>query len=282
MGGAQILNSVPPNTPYQTSISNPGQGAEQVRAWVQGDGTTVPTDYLTGLAPTPGCVPGTLKNQSWGWAYQILPYVEQQALWEQPNDDVVKGQRLDLYACPTRRKPTVFTIQAGDVLEGRTYKPGPRAQIDYAACRGDDNNGTRGILIRSSSKLPPANVAKVLDGTSNTLLGGERRMAMGWYEYPLTAAMSESDYSGVGAFVTAMETTHRAAGYQPGQDYFRDPGPFSVQTLLVYAWGSAHPESFNGVLADGSVRKIRYSISTAVLLNLCRCNDGVAFDAGSL
>src|SRR5271168_3020978 len=30
---------------------------------------------------TPSGTPATWQNQSWGWAYQILPYIEQEVLW---------------------------------------------------------------------------------------------------------------------------------------------------------------------------------------------------------
>ena len=46
-----------PGQKWNTSLS--GGGLDQVRAWVQPDGTVVASDYATGLAPAPGLVPAT-------------------------------------------------------------------------------------------------------------------------------------------------------------------------------------------------------------------------------
>jgi prepilin-type N-terminal cleavage/methylation domain-containing protein len=281
MGGKPYGSA--PGQVYTQCTSAPGKGSDTTRAWVQSDGTVVASSYNTGLAPSANLRPAVGRQQSWGWAYQILPYIEQQALWEHPNDDFVKGVALPTYHCPSRRKPTVFQVQASDKVEGRSHKAGPRGQIDYAACRGSNKSkGKDGILQSSSLADVPASTAKVLDGTSNTLMLGERRMASTWYEWPLTGGMTEGDFSGVGGFVSPGETTNRSGEFAPGVDFVGDPGPFSVQALMAYAWGSAHPGAFNGAMGDGSVRTIRYTISRPVLLNLCRCNDGNSVSAGDL
>jgi prepilin-type N-terminal cleavage/methylation domain-containing protein/prepilin-type processing-associated H-X9-DG protein len=281
MGGTPYKTA--PGQVYSTSSSSPGKGSDTVRSWVQSDGTVVASDYNTGLAPSGNLRPGVGRQQSWGWAYQILPYIEQQALWELASDDQVRGAALPTYHCPSRRKPTIFNVSSSDSVEGRQHKPGPRGQIDYAASRGSNKgNGKDGILQASSLAAVPASTAKVLDGTSNTLMLGERRMASTWYEWPLTGGMTEGDFSGVGGFVSHGETTNRSGEFDPGADFVGDPGPFSVQALMAYAWGSAHPGAFNAAMGDGSVRNIRYTLSRSVLLNLCRCNDGQAFSAGDL
>ena len=41
--------------------------------------------------------PANFLKQSWGWAYQILPYIEQQALWQEPNDLLVGGSPIKTY-----------------------------------------------------------------------------------------------------------------------------------------------------------------------------------------
>src|SRR5262249_46144304 len=79
-----------------------------------------------------GGVPVQDVAQTWGWAYQILPYIEQDNLWKDPTDSNVKAMPVKIYFCPTRRQPTVFNVNAG----GST---GLRAQIDYAGSLGTDN-----------------------------------------------------------------------------------------------------------------------------------------------
>src|SRR5687768_15633603 len=36
-----------------------------------------------------GGLPATFLTQDWGWAYQILPYIEQENLWKNTNDQTV-------------------------------------------------------------------------------------------------------------------------------------------------------------------------------------------------
>ena len=51
-------------------------------------------------------IPAQFDQQDWSWGYQILPYVDQVALWKNPDDVVVRGTPTLIYFCPTRRKPT--------------------------------------------------------------------------------------------------------------------------------------------------------------------------------
>ena len=50
-----------------------------------------------------GTVPANFKTQSWGWAYQILPYVGQQPLWAAPTSLQVVSTAVPTYFCPTLR-----------------------------------------------------------------------------------------------------------------------------------------------------------------------------------
>src|SRR5262245_31513211 len=54
--------------------------------------------------------PGQAADQTWGWAYQVLPFIEQDNLWRQPDDAAVKAVPVKLYFCPGRRGPTVFDV----------------------------------------------------------------------------------------------------------------------------------------------------------------------------
>ena len=71
-----------------------------------------------------GTTPANFRHQSWGWAYQILPYCGQQPLWANPSDNVVGGTVVPFLVCPSSRPPTV-----------RTYSGtgSGRFMMDYAA-----------------------------------------------------------------------------------------------------------------------------------------------------
>src|SRR5262249_52782571 len=69
--------------------------------------------------------PTNFKEQTWGWMYQITPYIEQEAVWRNPNDTVVAGTIIPTYSCPSLRPPTL--IQFGG---------SPRFQADYVVNGG--------------------------------------------------------------------------------------------------------------------------------------------------
>jgi prepilin-type N-terminal cleavage/methylation domain-containing protein len=61
------------------------------------------------------------EKQGMSWAYQILPYLEQGALRDIGNTDIVQSTPVSLYNCPSRRGPTLF-----DGFWGQAYL------MDYA------------------------------------------------------------------------------------------------------------------------------------------------------
>jgi hypothetical protein len=218
-------------------------------------------------------------EQAWGWAYQVLPYLEQTALWENPDDAAVKAKTIEMYFCPSRRAPIVFDVSTGK-------SNGPRAQIDYAGCGGTDDNGKDALLVRSNYtdpvtgavvKTTPVRLpASVPDGASNTLLVGERYINTTWYD---TAGGPESDeYRG--GYITGMpgklRFLARSGDFLPVQDRtYQSPEDFS-------RFGSAHPETLNAVFADGALHPIRYNVSIEVLRRASRRDDGQAFDLSNL
>ena len=83
-----------------------------------------------------GGTPNLMAEQSWNWAYQILPYMEQTPLHSDPNDAKVRATPLKMLFCPTRRSPQVWDINTGGSV-------GLHAQIDYAGCRGTTSDGKK-------------------------------------------------------------------------------------------------------------------------------------------
>ena len=54
-----------------------------------------------------GTTPVLGAGQHWGWGYQILPYIEQQTVYNLTPDAAVSAVPIKTYFCPTRRPPTV-------------------------------------------------------------------------------------------------------------------------------------------------------------------------------
>src|SRR5689334_9575492 len=61
-----------------------------------------------------GGTPAVAPKQNWGWAYQILPYIEAKDIWLIPNDGDCRKNTIPLYFCPSRRQPsTIYDSRYG-------------------------------------------------------------------------------------------------------------------------------------------------------------------------
>ena len=220
-----------------------------------------------------GTTPATYQTQDWGWAYQILPYLDQEPLWSNTSDVTVRATAVTAYFCPSRRPPTVYnvTISAAPAL------PGLRAQIDYAGNQGSVTNGVNGMLVRKGQL--PVKVALVVDGLSNTLLVGERWLDPAWYQQP--GGPESDDYrGGYSSGMIATGNTTRWGTNQPVRDS-TFPGIAST-TLYLRAFGAAHSEGFNAAFGDGTVRTVRYAVNLGVFTLACIRNDGQPFSLDNL
>jgi prepilin-type processing-associated H-X9-DG protein len=106
-------------------------------------------------------------------------------------------------------------------------------------------------------------VADIKDGTTNTVLCGEKYMDPNQYSTGLEHGDEWTCFGGYDP------QTERYSG-APRQD---TPGFYDDQ------WGSAHAGMCNMAFCDGSVHQISYGISTTVFNQLCNRNDGAAIDA---
>lgn len=69
-------------------------------------------------------------NQNWGWAYQILPYIEQKNAW-QSTPEVAAAAVIPIYFCPSR----CSLVALPGVDNGLPYGS-LRGALDYAGCGG--------------------------------------------------------------------------------------------------------------------------------------------------
>jgi prepilin-type N-terminal cleavage/methylation domain-containing protein len=293
-----------------------GINADPNRTYIDGQGNIVP-DHQAQIATftsAPGAI-ATGTNQAWGWAYQILPYMEREALYEEVDDNKVKATVVPGYLCPTRARVNfVFQIPP----RSGVYLGGPRAQIDYKASFGDVRTANSrntggpanwtGIVGTSNPRrpgpLPPiqnnnfpkVDTAAVLDGTANTLMVGERSIFIDWWNGPQPPVNAECGV-GAGPECDAYRGGWTAGANQFGyivggwSQLFQNPikdrysnGVGGAAGLAVgyQHFGSSHPEAAMFVLCDASVRPIRYSISPELFRRLCNRKDGEAFDSSSL
>src|SRR5262249_6571984 len=120
-------------------------------------------------------------QQAAGWCFQILPFVEQQVAQRQAAG-LIRNTALLTFVCPSRRSGSE-RLTNGSALGGRP--------IDYAAAyfgpQSRDRNAIRndpasffGIILPCEPPIAegmpdtPVRMASIIDGTSNTLLLGEK------------------------------------------------------------------------------------------------------------
>jgi hypothetical protein len=219
-------------------------------------------------------------RQPGGWAFNVLPFLDQAALREKgagAPPGVKKAEAramaetpLEIFICPSRRAvaaypflstpgfwnmdtPTVtargdYAANAGDQEPG-LYGPGPSSLAE-----GDSPGYTwpkslnTGICFRRSRMR----TTDVRDGASYTYLVAEGYLDAAQY----TTGEATNDDQGLyaGYDRDTLRVTHPA--YPPLPDL---PGHSSD-----HSFGSAHPAGFQAALCDGSVRTIPYTVDTEV------------------
>src|SRR5262249_55575456 len=107
-------------------------------------------------------------RRDWGWTYDILPFIEQQALYKNPSNSAIRATPIKIYYCPSRR----------------TFAGLP-ARADYAGCGATraNSDGFDGLVVKSPGSkgsfkrgTVQMNAGCVPDGLSNTLMVGEKRV----------------------------------------------------------------------------------------------------------
>ena len=120
---------------------------------------------------------GTNWRQPGGWIYNILPYIEQQALHDlgaglpDPQKRIANTKRMTVplaeINCPTRRRATLYTWGPDWKYwtPGNYDFPAAVARSDYAACGGDAlaDNAAPGVCWQTGfyESYGPANVSVV-------------------------------------------------------------------------------------------------------------------------
>ncbi len=220
-----------------------------------------PSGYLCIVTSDP-----TATAPGWGWAAQLLPYVEQDNLHRQidftlpvehPNHTAVRTQTVKLFVCPSDREAGVFTVlgESGQSLA-------QAATSSYAGCFGaggeigEEPGAGSGLFFRNSR----VRIADVTDGTSNTIAVGERgafftRAAWAGAVSGGTTRVTPGAPTQSTAVEEAPTQTLAHTGSHTLNDPYADPDDFF----------SPHAGVAMFLFADGSVRPVRHGVSLNVL-----------------
>jgi prepilin-type N-terminal cleavage/methylation domain-containing protein len=217
------------------------------------------------------------------WPFHILPFIDQEPLYAlAPVNDMTdittmaNGatilRKLDTttipaYYCPARR---MVQLYHGDAI------------TDYGGNAGV--TGFDGVIVYNNSpNAVRIHINMITDGTSNTLMAGERRINLA------TMASGSDCYDNEPAVRPAYDcdTIRRAvplggSWMTPARDIMDAANTDYFCASGYCQFGASHPMGMMGLLADGSVRSISYSVNATTFKNLCVRNDGHPVDMQSL
>ena len=242
-------------------------------------------------------------QQPGGWVFNILPYMEQQAVHQMGSDgdpmtitslqldgsDARNATPISIMNCPSRRASVVYPNPGGWPLRGARVIP-QHARSDYAAhstTEGYQDSADRQIveplsladgdsvfnwpdmsdhtgIVFQRSKI---SIRDISDGSSKTYMVGEKYMCPDHYTDGVDIGDNMPMYctqSDVLRYASYNFST--GVGAAPMQD---TPGYVDSERF-----GSAHPGGCNMAFCDGSVRLISYDIDVLVHYRLGNRCDG--------
>ena len=234
------------------------------------------------------------EHQPGGWVYNLLPFLEQQALHDlggSAGPEAENGQRLQtplaVFYCVSRRKaatypnrrrwhphyhPLVAQVARSDyAINGGTevlrFGSGPGSLAAERVFRWPSMRHATGVCYQRSR----LRLAEITDGSSHTYLIAEKHIPQGRALSGTDRGDNESMYSGDDRDLMRFTGPEEDRTFRPRADWVatRHEG-----TLL----GSAHPAGFNASMVDGSVRLVSYSISQPAHSRLGGRADGIPGD----
>jgi prepilin-type N-terminal cleavage/methylation domain-containing protein/prepilin-type processing-associated H-X9-DG protein len=238
------------------------------RPWLRVQGTTYVGQYTSGYW---NYVPADTQSVG-GWQFRVMPYMEQQNIVtpvENANSVAAVGaafnaalnSRQSVHVCPS------------DPLAASAHSSGASVTKYLGVTGNDERDGsdaTNGIFPvftwQQSNSRRPVNMAHVTDGTSFTVMVGERPPASdlywGWWMY------SDSD----NILAHPNRETYTVSGCN-GNEVFRQDR-VNNPTAACHYW-SLHPGGGNWLLVDGSVRFMSYNQVGVITLMASRAGGEV-------
>jgi prepilin-type N-terminal cleavage/methylation domain-containing protein len=226
----------------------------------------LPPGGLNGATVTPAHkqlnIPANLNH---AWSVFILPYIEQDALWDQYNTQVTWSNPANL----TVRAAVLTTFICPSVPDQRRVGNSQAAAGDYALNNRIDNGGLFPLgLIDATTNGSPDNIMEinkcqpfslVLDGLSNTMTICEdagRPFAYRTGKKKVTGTIGEAGWADYDSY-------YHTHGHS--QDGSASPGPCAINCNNSNEIYSFHPGVAQCLFLDGAVRLVRENVPMRII-----------------
>jgi prepilin-type N-terminal cleavage/methylation domain-containing protein/prepilin-type processing-associated H-X9-DG protein len=222
-------------------------------------------------APPAGMDPSTgypAEGPFFSWCYQISPFIEQGNVYRgfnrkswpwyqyQPNGQTWNSCVAKNFICPVDTRSNLQCNDGGNMNQLTGYL-GVSGRDQFKEDGGQD-----GVIYVNSG----VGLAKISDGTSNTIMVGERPPSNDLYYGWLWAGSGDYPYFGASDVVLGVREVTNGAPNGP-RDFFR-PGQLNdPNNIHRYHFWSLHPNGGNFAFADGGVRYVTYSAGTSTVYN---------------
>ncbi|MDO4574295.1 MAG: DUF1559 domain-containing protein [Planctomycetia bacterium] len=230
------------------------------------------------------------KDQPGCWTFTLLPFLEQNGLFQQASDgdphtvtaeqkaaaQIVLETPLSVFHCPSRRAVKTYPLSSDMTTHSYNFTPGTTiARTDFAGNWGSQQNVPQGAKTPASLEEAKTMNAKntwetttqsgiiyrrsvvrmgeISDGTTNTYLLGEKYLQNDHYETGKGGGDNEGLHCG------GVDDNHRVCYYvSPTVNTrpYQDRAGFTAH----YHFGSSHSATFGMTMCDGSVQRITYAI----------------------
>ena len=198
------------------------------------------------------------KGQPGTWTYSLLPFIEQQALFQTGQDGNANSANkkstmttlttpINSFICPSRRTAKTYTVSV-TTYTNSNFSGSVGAKSDYAACFGSTSMSARatGIVagaatknIKSSSvptgiiyDASETKMGEVRDGTTNTYLIGEKFVYTDQYE---NAGNGDKAVLYAGTSGDASNSNFRSAGAYENCTFSNSNGTVTISGGTAYA-----------------------------------------------
>jgi prepilin-type N-terminal cleavage/methylation domain-containing protein len=236
-------------------------------------------------------------SQRSGYAFQILPYMELGTVWNPPPYPAtpitateidqkwrtMRNAYLPVYACPTRRSGAGASLLSHGGI--RTM------QVDYAGNAYSNDGGDWGREAAVVGNRKGITLGAILDGASNTLMVGEKRVPARKY----LQTLSDQDHGVTDGWDPDIVRIAMRDGADPRRPLHPNltpnliadsylPIPDNVyydtdsQNWGDWRFGGPHPEKMLMCFGDASVHPIVYIVDPLMWLRMGHRADGYAVE----